>query len=847
VTGAEIPPGDPVPAGLSQAEVGQRLARDGYNELPAPGGARKLLHRLEVLREPMFALLIVAGILYAAIGEPLDAAVLGIFATLSVSIAVIQRERSDRMLAKLRDLSAPHALVLRDGVRRRIPGREVVAGDLLVVNEGDRVPADAMLVAGEDVKADEALLTGESVPVRKRPRGTAGLNEGAAGGEDLPQLYSGSLLVSGAGLAEVTATGARTELGRISVTLQRISPSRAGLEAETRRWVLFFAAAGLGLSALAVAIHGWMTGRWLEALLAGIALGMALLPEELPLVLLVFTVMGAWRLTRVRVLTRRPATIETLGAATVLCTDKTGTLTFNRMSVAWLESRGQHWDADSPASPLVEPSTLGLLRWAALATRPGSIDPMDAAVTTLASRAGASPPDAARLIRTYPLRPDRPCIVQAWRIGNGSVLLAAKGAPETLAGLCGLSGDDRTRELAQVETLARKGMRMLGVASGQWPAASALPEGVEALPLRWEGVLGLVDPLRPSVHPAVADCLAAGVRVVMITGDHPATAVAIATQAGIPGQRVVTGAGLDALDDAALAREIGSVNVFARIRPDQKLRLVEALKSAGQVVGMTGDGINDAPALKAAHIGIAMGGRGTDVAREAAALVLLDDDFAAIAQAIGQGRRIYDNIGKAVAYIFAIHVPIVGLALLPILLGQPLVLTPMLIALLELLIDPTCSVIFEAEPAERDAMRRPPRKPTASLITAQFVRHSFLQGALAFLAVAAVYLWCLAQELGAGLTRSTTLLALIGANLCLVLANRSLGYSLVPAAGRDNPTLGWGLLIAGSFVLVVFGWPPARSLLRLDPLGAPQFVLCAAVSVLLWIALQLLKKVAPAR
>jgi P-type Ca2+ transporter type 2C len=835
------------PVGLSQSEAGRRLARDGHNELPAPGAGRWLLNRLEVLREPMFALLIAAGILYALIGEPLDAAVLVIFATLSVSIAVIQRERSHRMLAKLRDLSAPQALVVRDGTRRRIAGREVVVGDLLVVNEGDRMAADALLVAGEDVKADEALLTGESVPVRKRPDGSADSALAAAGGEDLPNLYSGSLLVSGTGMAVVTATGAHTQLGRINTALQEIVPARAGLEAETRRWVVIFAMAGLGMSALAVVIHGLMSGRWLEALLAGIALSMAMLPEELPLVLVVFTVMGAWRLSRLRVLTRRPATIETLGAATVLCTDKTGTLTFNRMAVAWLESSGQHWQAEDPASSLADPAMHGLLRWAELATRPGSIDPMDAAVSRLANRAGAASSGAAQLIRTYPLRPDRPCIVQVWRSGDGALVLAAKGAPETLAGLCGLGKEVRARELAQVEALARKGMRMLGVASGHWPAGAALPEQVEALPLRWEGILGLVDPLRPSVHAAVADCLAAGVRVVMITGDHPATAVAIAAQAGIPGRRVLTGAELDALDDATLAREIAAVDIFARIRPDQKLRLVEALKADGQVVGMTGDGINDAPALKAAHIGIAMGGRGTDVAREAAALVLLDDDFAAIAQAIRQGRRIYDNIGKAVAYIFAIHIPIVGMALLPILLGMPLLLTPMLIAMMELLIDPTCSVIFEAEPAERDAMRRPPRKPTASMITAKFLRNSLLQGGLAFIAVAAVYLWCLAQPLGDGLTRSTTLLALLGANLCLVLANRSLGFSLVPAGGRDNPALGWGLIIAGSFVALVFTWPPARSLLRLDPPGAPQLVLCAMACALLWFALQVSKKVAPAR
>jgi Ca2+-transporting ATPase len=832
--------GETPPAGLTSAEAERRLVHDGPNEVATARRSQRLLRHLEILREPMFGLLVGAGVLYALLGEPVDAAVLGVFATVSVSIAIIQRGRSDRVLAALRELSSPRALVVRDGVRRRIAGREVVAGDLLVINEGDRVPADAVLVSGEDVIADESLLTGESVPVRKRPVALAAVVPARPGGEDLPQLYSGSLIVRGAGLAVTTATGARAEVGRIDAALQHIRPVRAGLEAETRRWVIGFAVIGLGVSALAILVLGFTRSDWLEALLAGVALAMALLPEELPLVLTVFTVMGAWRLARSRVLTRRPAAIETLGAATVLCTDKTGTLTCNRMSVACLSSAGAQWDADSVVPP-AEGAVRELLRWTLMAVRPDAVDPMDRAVATLASGAQLSM-DGLELVRTFPLRSDRPFIAQAWRARNGSVALAAKGAPEAIARLCRLESAELATALAQAQALASKGIRVLAVAGARWPAGSGVPTEVDAQPPDWQGLVGFVDPLRPSVPAAIAACHQAGVRVVMITGDHPATAAAIAAQAGIHGERTITGTELDGLDDRAVAEAVRSVNVYARIRPEQKLRLVEALKADGQVVGMTGDGINDAPALKAAHIGIAMGSRGTDVAREAGSLVLLDDDFSALAEAIRLGRRIYDNIGKAVGYILAIHVPIAGIALLPIPLGLPLVLTPMLIALLELLIDPACSVVFEAEPAERNVMRRPPRNPAASLISRGLAVRSLAQGAAAFAVVAGVYLWCTARGADADSARTVTLLALLVANACLVFSHRNLEATLRISTGHSNRALQVAMPIAVLLLGVVFIWPPARDLLGLVPIGLLEVMVCLAAGVMLWPVLQLTKR-----
>jgi Ca2+-transporting ATPase len=787
----------------------------------------------------MFALLIGAAVLYALIGEPVDAFVLGGFATLSVSIAVIQRGRSDRVLAALRELSSPSAMVIRDGVRRRIPGREVVAGDLLVVNEGDRMPADAVLIAGEDVMADESLLTGESIPVRKR---AALANAVAAkpGGEDLPQLYSGSLVVRGSGTAVTTATGARAEIGRIDTMIRSVRLVRAGLEAEMRRWVLGFALLGLAVSAVAVLIHGLMRGNWLEALLAGVALAMSLLPEELPLVMTVFTVMGAWRLARSRVLTRRPAAIETLGAATVLCTDKTGTLTCNRMTVACLQAEGAEWNASAPP-PAADSPLRNLLHSVLLAVRPDAVDPMDVAAGGLATAFGMTT-SGRQLVRTFPLQPGRPFFAQAWLGDGGRIELAAKGAPEAIARLCRLDAGELALALAGAERFARQGVRVLAVACAELPAGTVMPADVETLQPQWLGLIGFADPIRPSVPAAIAACQGAGVRVVMITGDHPATAAAIAQQAGIPASATLTGTDLDALDDKALAGAIGTVNVFARIRPEQKLRLVEALKSQGEVVGMTGDGINDAPALKAAHIGIAMGSRGTDVAREAASLVLLDDDFSALAEAIRLGRRIYDNIGKAVGYILSVHVPIAGIALLPILLGMPLVLSPMLIALLELLIDPACSVIFEAEPAERNVMRRRPRVPSASLMSWRFAMRSIAQGLAAFVIIAAVYLWHVAHGASEEATRTSTLVMLLVANFCLVLSHRNLAPSFGFTVKRGNPALVWGLLIAVVLLGAVFAWPVARDLLGLAAPDLSDLLTGLVGGAALWVALQFTKR-----
>ncbi|MBX6322583.1 MAG: cation-translocating P-type ATPase [Rhodospirillaceae bacterium] len=827
--------------GLSEAEAAARLRAEGFNELPSAGRRSTLRIVADVLREPMFSLLIGAAAVYLVLGSLQEALALLAFATLSVSIAVLQENRSERVIEALRDLASPRALVVRDGRPRRIPGREVVRGDLILIAEGDRVPADALVVAGEDLHTDESLLTGESVPVRKHPAATPPQAPPRPGGDDLPYVFSGTLVVRGSARAVVTAIGAQSEIGRIGRALGAIEREAPRLQTQTRRLVRIFAAGGLAVSAVLVVLYGVLRGDWLDALLAGIALGMSMLPEEFPLVLTVFMVMGAWRISRARVLTRRASAIETLGSATVLCTDKTGTLTLNRMSIAELRAGGAAWRPGQGAPP---PAVADVVEAGALASTRAAHDPMDRALHELAADLGVGGPAGAGRapIRQYGMRPDLLAVVNVWPdAGSGPAVAAAKGAPEAVAELCGLAPAEVDAVRREVDAMAAAGMRVLGVARAAVDE-SALPDSPRGLPFRFLGLVGFADPLRPSVPAAVEECRSAGIRVIMITGDYPATAGAIARQAGIDSGDVVVGDALQDMDEAALRRRLQHAAVFARTVPDQKLRIVEALKANGEVVAMTGDGVNDAPSLKAAHIGIAMGGRGSDVAREAASIVLLDDDFGSIVRTIRLGRRIYDNLRKAMGYILALHVPIAGLALLPLVFGLPPVLTPMLIALIEMIIDPACSIVLEAEPEEADVMRRPPRDPRSPLLSFAFMTWSAIQGVLAFLVIAAVFVLALRLGLSETEVRSLAFMSLVVTNIALIFVNRSFSASLWQALARRNPALWLGLGPAVAVFAVVLLWPPARDLFRLGPLHGDGLVICLAAFVGLLVLLEGVKR-----
>jgi len=815
--------------GLSEIEAAARLARDGGNELPAQGQRALLAIAAEVVREPMFLMLVAAGALYLVMGKLSDALLLLGFVFVVMAITIVQERRTERALDALRDMSSPRALVVRDGVQRRIAGREVVVGDIVILGEGDRVPADAILRRSAHLTVDESLLTGESVPVRKRAAPEVRTLD-APGGEDLPSLFSGTLVTAGQGACEVVRTGPRTELGRIGRALKEVEQAPTPLQAETGRIVRSLAAVGLGACLVVVVAYaltrGGMLQAWKEGALAGIALAMAILPEEFPVILAVFLALGAWRIARNQVLTRRMPAIEALGAATVLCVDKTGTLTLNQMSVARLVAEGRTVDLAAAAQALAPPCRT-LLRIAALASRPEPFDPMERALHAALERLGPSARQpAGRLVREYPLSPELLAVTHVWaRQESGEMLVAAKGAPEAITRLCRMAPAAEHELARRVAALASEGLRVLGVASCTLPFGS-LPQHQKDLNLQFVGLIGLADPLRADVPAAVKECHRAGVRVVMITGDYPATAQDIARRAGLENPAaVLTGSELGAMSERELELRVRDVNVYARVVPAQKLRIVAALKAGGEIVAMTGDGVNDAPALKAAHIGIAMGGRGSDVARESASLVLLDDAFASIVAAIRLGRRIYDNIRKAVAFTLAVHVPIAGLSMIPVFLPSwPLLLLPVHIVFLELIIDPACSLVFEAEGAEANVMQRPPRRSADRLFSRSIVVVALLQG-LTVLAVCLAIFTLSRGEHGPDAARALTFSALVVSLLALILTNRSWTRSTLAMLSARNPAL-WWVVAGGSAVLAaVLLLAPVRALFSFDPVHADDIAL----------------------
>jgi len=829
--------------GLSEGEARARLAAEGANELPQPDRRTPLRIVLEVLREPMFSLLLGGGAIYLLLGDFKEALILLVFAGLSIVITVIQETRTERVLEALRNLASPRALVIRDGKRKRIAGRDVVRDDLIILSEGDRVPADARLITSSDLQADESLLTGESVPVGKRASQKPTQPIPSPGGEESPYVYSGSLVVRGSGLAEVIATGPKSEMGKIGQLLHGLETEPPKLQTQTRNLVRLAAIGGGAVSVCVMLLYGLFRGGWLEALLAGITIGMSMLPEEFPVVLTVFMAMGAWRISRARVLTRRSTAIEVLGSATVLCTDKTGTLTENQMSVAEMRTDSTLWRRGEGVSG--EESFRQLIVHGALASAPDAFDPMERAIGDLAQASlGPEGQDVSfgmKLVRTYGLRPDLLAVTQVWQPDeSGSLIVAAKGAPEAISRLCRHSGRQEADLQASVDAMAAEGVRVLAVAQAKYTGPE-LPDTPAEFDFKLLGLLGFADPLRPSVPTAVAQCLSAGIRVVMITGDYPATAIAIAHQAGLDATEAVTGDRINELDDAALTLIARKSDVFARIAPGQKLRIVQALKSDGQIVAMTGDGVNDAPSLKAAHIGVAMGGRGTDVAREASSIVLLDDDFGSIIAAIRLGRRIYDNLLKAMTFIVAVHVPIAGLALLPLILGLPIIFSPIHIAFLELVIDPICALVFEAEREEDDVMRRPPRSPAEPLLSLRLIVWGVVQGALALAMAGGMFVFALRNGMPDDEVRALTFVSLILGIFSLVLVNRSFSPSLKLALVRPNVALVSILLgvcaVLGSGLAV----RPVRELFRFGQLHLDDLGLTIGSALLILVALELLK------
>ena len=830
--------------GLTTREAESILEEEGPNELPSSKQRGSLRIALDVMREPMFLLLVACGAIYLVVGDIQEALMLLAFVFFVMGITLYQEQKTERALEALRDLSSPRAMVIRNGTLQRIAGREVVRGDIILLAEGDRVPADALVLDCTSLSTDESLLTGESVAVRK-VCGDASSPSVQPGGDDLPFVFSGTLVVRGQGIARAVATGQQSAIGKIGKALLTVTGEETLLQRETGRLVRVLAIAVLGLCALLILIYGITRGAWLDGVLAGLTLAMAIMPNELPVVLTIFLALGAWRLSRTNVLARSAPVVETLGSATVLCVDKTGTLTLNRMTVTALHSDGilcniGEFRKDPPPDTFHD-----LVEFSILASQRDPFDPMERAIKEFGEAYLAHTEHLHgdwHLEKEYPLSPELLAMSHVWRAPEGmDYVIAAKGAPEAVADLCHFSDTQQEEMMSVVTRMADDGLRVLGVARAYFREAG-LPSEQHDFTFEFLGLVGLADPVRPTVAPALQDCYRAGIRMVMITGDYPGTARSIARQIGlVQRDEVITGPELDIMSDDELQQRIRTVNIFARVVPEQKLRLVKALKAIGEIVAMTGDGVNDAPALKSAHIGIAMGGRGTDVAREASDLVLLDDDFASIVRAVKMGRRIFDNLKKAMAYLLAIHVPIAGMSLIPVLFDWPLLFMPIHIAFLHLIIDPACSIVYEVEPAEADAMNRPPRDPKEPLFNKRVLLLSTLQGLSVLAMLLTIFGVCLARGQGELDARTLAFTTLIIANLGLMMTNRSWTSTIGKIHRAPNAALWWvtgGTVIFLGLALTI---PFLREIFRFSVIHPVDLVICLSAGILSVVWFELFK------
>ncbi|ANJ68361.1 ATPase [Halothiobacillus diazotrophicus] len=827
--------------GLTSAAAAERLAAEGLNELGQE--RRRTLWAIagEVIREPMFLLLLGAGAIYLLMGDVHEALILLGFVGIIMGVTILQERRTEHALDMLRTLSSPRALAIRDGVPVRIAGAEVVREDVLMLTEGDRVPADGFVVEAHELAADESLLTGESEPVAKFPADSDDPTDAAR-----DRVFAGTMIVRGQGLMCVTTIGAQTELGRIGKSLQAIGVEASPLRTEIARLTRRLALIGAGLSLFLAGLFWALRGDALHGLLAGITLAMGILPQEFPVIMIVFFALGARRIAAHQVLTRRLNAIETLGETTVLCVDKTGTLTRNRMALAALSVEGQLLVADDLAARDLPEHYHELMEYAVLASEIDPSDPMEQAFHRFAQDYLADTehlhPDWA-LTREYELSPALPAMSHLWRDGSlPHDVVAAKGAPEAIADLCHLDPIAHEALRQSADAMAARGWRVLAVAKSTHPSGQPFPDRQHDFPFALVGLIGLADPLRPEVPAAIEECHRAGIRVVMITGDHPGTARAIAEQAGIDAASVATGEAVAAMDSATLAARVAETDVFARVTPAQKLMIVSALKRDREVVAMTGDGVNDAPALKAAHIGIAMGRRGTDVAREAASLVLLEDDFTAIVAAIRLGRRIFANLRQALVYTVAVHMPIIGLSIVPVLFGWPMILMPIHIAFLELVIDPACSIVFEAEKGRRGLMTQPPRPPTEPLIAARHLGLSVVQGAVTTVAALACYSWALSLGVATDSARALAFIVVVVANAVLILSARSPDADLHRLFSGLSPVALWvlGLTLLG--LAAIIGLPGLAGAFDFQPPPGDLALAAAALGVSLLLPFEGVKR-----
>lgn len=819
-------------AGLTTAEAKRLQEQYGLNEL-TPQKKENLLRKiLHIICEPMFLLLLVAAAIYFLLGEPRDGMIMLVFVVGIISIDAIQEWKTDKTLNALKDLSAPHITVIRDGMEQTIASVDLVPGDLMLICEGVKIPADGVVVKCADLCVDESSLTGEAEGVWKVPEGSA---EPSGDYWRKDYCYAGTLVTQGTATVRVDQIGENTEYGKIGQGVAASREEPTPLQRQTGNLVKTCAVIA-GILFVLVGIFTWLnipdhgfSDRLVESILSGVTLAMAMIPEEFPVILTVFLSMGAWRLAKKHSLVRKLPSVETLGAVSVLCVDKTGTITMNQMAVQEL------WATDCDECALVETMGLGC--------ETDTYDPMEKAMLACCGRYGITREALFEneLITEYAFTNELKMMGHVWRRPEG-IVIAAKGSPERIFTVCNLTDEQRAEAERKNTELSRQGLRVIAIATAKPESEAGIPASITDCSLTLLGLVGLTDPPRAGVKEDIAVCNRAGIRVVMITGDNGTTASAIAKEIGIANNsHIITGDQLNDMTDEELREAVRSVSIFSRVIPEHKMRIVRALKENGEIVAMTGDGVNDAPALKYADIGIAMGKRGSEVSREAADLILMDDNFTTIVETVKDGRRIYDNIRKAVGYVFTIHIPIAAASLLAPFLGiapAALLLLPLHVVLLEILIDPTCSIVLERQPAETDIMNRLPRDPKEKLLTGSLLGKSVLQGLAVFAASFGTYYTVLAGDpANAPVARSMGLAIIMLANLFLVQVNSS-GHDFAVQSFRrlvKDPIM-WAVNVGTLALLAIILYTPLSAFLKLTVLSTGQFcaVLGLAAASVLW-------------
>jgi len=768
---------------------------------------------LDIVKEPMFIILFIACTIYFIVGQYQEGFIMLAAILLVTGISLFQEYRSRNAVEALKKLSAPLAKVVRNGKPGQVPAADIVVNDLLVIEEGEIIAADGRIASANDFSVNESMITGESLPVLK----TAG---------PASFVYRGTLVTSGSAMVNVTAVGPKTMFGKIGISLKEISVERTPLQQQIRAFVRNMIWIGTGAFLLVFLYHFIETRNFIHALMHGLTLAMSVIPEEIPVAFSTFMALGAFRLLKHRIIVKHPVYVETLGSATVICADKTGTLTQNQMSIAAL------YDAQS--KKLIDPNDTAalpaeLVEFAMWSSETQPFDPMEKALHQLYERSAATDlRKNSRQVHEYPLGGTPPMMTHIFSLPGDHTRIAVKGAPEGILRQCSLS----IAELKQIEeqslAFAKKGFRVLGVGKGAWEGRNGLGARNDFI-FRFLGLKAVSDPPKENISQTLHAFEKAGIRVKMITGDYAETALAIAGQVGLAhNHEVITGKEVLLLGNGSLRQKVKEVNVFARMFPEAKLKVIDALKENGEVVAMTGDGVNDGPALKAAHIGIAMGQRGSEVAKRAASLVLADDDLGHMVDAVALGRKIYDNLKKAIQYIVSIHIPIILIVVMPLLLSWnfPDIFSPVHVIFLELIMGPTCSIVFENEPPEPGPMAPPPRPFPTSFLSGRQLFFSMVQGVVITAACLGTGYYYMSHHADEATVRTTIFITLLFSNIFLTLVNRSFRYSVFTTLGYRNRLVpfitGITLLCIAAFLYVPF----ARQLFSLETLPVPVLLTC---------------------